>query len=108
MSADPKPRDLPLIEAQRLINADRNQDYGDPADNLTDIADLMTVLLKPILKHGARVDVSQVAMTMIAVKLSRLTTSPLKFDSWCDIAGYVGAGWEAVEVTRARAMKPER
>tara|TARA_R110000851_G_scaffold45939_5_gene112164 strand:+ start:2895 stop:3194 length:300 start_codon:yes stop_codon:yes gene_type:complete len=92
-----KVRDLPLTEAIRIINADRNEEYGEPADNFQDIADMMTVLLKPILKDGAKVCVSQVAMTMIAVKLSRMTTSPNKFDTWVDIAGYVGAGWEATE-----------
>jgi hypothetical protein len=92
-----KPRNLPLTEAMIIINADRNEEYGEPADNFKDIADMMTILLKPVLKDGARVDVSQVAMTMMAVKLSRMTTSPTKFDTWCDIAGYVGAGWEAVE-----------
>jgi hypothetical protein len=98
MSRETKIRNRPLNEAMVIINADRNEEYGEPAENFKDIADIMTVLLKPILKDGVGVDVHHVAMTMMAVKLSRMTTSPTKFDHWCDIAGYVGAGWEAVEV----------
>jgi len=93
-----KPRDLPLEEAKRLINADRNQEYGEPYDNFSDIASMITVILRSILKEGERVRVEHVAMIMIIVKLSRMTTSPRKMDSWVDIAGYVGTGWEAISM----------
>lgn len=93
-----KPRDLPLDEAKRLINADRNEEYGEPYDNFSDIASMITVILRSILKDGERVRVEHVAMIMIIVKLSRMTTSPRKMDSWVDIAGYVGTGWEAIEM----------
>ena len=93
-----KPRDLPLAESKRLINADRNEEYGEPYDNFSDIASMITVILRSILKDGERVRVEHVAMIMIIVKLSRMTTSPRKMDSWVDIAGYVGTGWEAIEM----------
>jgi len=89
------PRTDVLLEAIQLINEDRNVDYGDPYDNFKDIADMLNVLLKPILKDGTSVQCHHVTMIMIAVKLSRMTTSPFKRDSWVDIAGYIGAGWEA-------------
>jgi translation initiation factor 2 alpha subunit (eIF-2alpha) len=92
----PKTRDLPLDEAKRIINADRNQEYGEPYENFRDIAEMMTVILRKDLKDGARVRTHQVAMTMMAVKMSRMTTSPAKLDTWVDIAGYVGAGFEAM------------
>lgn len=98
----PKPRDLPLDEAKRIINADRNQEYGEPYDNFRDIAEIMTVILRPILKPGARVKTHEVAMTMMAVKMSRMTTSPDKLDTWVDIAGYVGAGYEAMVAEAAK------
>jgi hypothetical protein len=91
-----KPRDEPLDEAKRLINSDRNNEYGEPYENFRDIAAMMTVMLRPILKEGEAIKTHHVAMVMIAVKLSRMTTSPLKHDTWADIAGYVGAGWEAM------------
>lgn len=93
-----KLRDQPLDEAKRLINADRNKEYGEPVENFRDIAEMMTVLIRPILKEGARVRVEHVAMMMMAVKLSRMTTSPDKLDTWVDICGYAGTGYEAMEI----------
>lgn len=93
-----KLRDRPLDEAKRLINADRNKEYGEPVENFRDIAEMMTVLIRPILKEGARVRVEHVAMMMMAVKLSRMTTSPHKLDTWVDICGYAGTGYEAMEI----------
>ena len=103
-----KLRDVPLQEAMRLINADRNQDYGEPYDNFRDIAEMLTVMLRPILKDGTKVQCHHVSMMMIAVKLSRMTTSPLKLDSWVDIAGYIGAGWEATEMEQEHDATKER
>ncbi len=103
-----KLRDVPLVEAMRLINEDRNQDYGEPYENFRDIAEMLTVMLRPILKDGTKVQCHHVSMMMIAVKLSRMTTSPLKLDSWVDIAGYIGAGWEATEMEQEHDATKER
>ena len=91
-----KDRDQPLDEAKRLINSDRNNEYGEPYENFRDIAEMMTVMLRPILKDEEKIRTHHVAMVMMAVKLSRMTTSPHKLDTWVDIAGYVGTGWEAM------------
>lgn len=101
-----KPRNAPLDEARLIINTDRNAEYGEPYDNFQSIANMCTELLKPALKDGAKIEVHHVAMIMIAVKLSRMQTSPLKFDSWTDIAGYVGAGWEATAVANGLTSPP--
>tara|TARA_Y100000022_G_scaffold134939_1_gene117199 strand:- start:373 stop:678 length:306 start_codon:yes stop_codon:yes gene_type:complete len=93
-----KLRDIPLDEAKKLINKDRNEEYGEPVENFRDIAEMMTVLIRPILKEGEKVRVEHVAMMMMAVKLSRMTTSPHKLDSWTDICGYVGCGYEAMSL----------
>lgn len=98
-------RDTPLQEALRLINADRNRDYGEPYENFRDIAEMLTVMLKPILKDGTKIQCYHVSMMMIAVKLSRMTTSPTKLDSWVDIAGYIGAGWEATVMEQEHDAK---
>jgi len=107
-----KVRDIPLSQAIELINGDRNKEYGEPYDNFSDIAAVASVLLKPKLKHGTQLSTKDVTMIMIAVKLCRMTTSPQKIDSWRDIAGYIGAGWEALNEERANdehhAKKSER
>jgi hypothetical protein len=96
-----KLRDVPIDAAKVIINNDRNKEYGDPAENMKDIAQMMSVILRPALKEDAEIRPEQVAMCMIAVKLSRMTTSPKKLDSWTDIAGYVGVGYEAMKINEA-------
>jgi len=96
-----KTRSIPLKEGDRLINTDRNGEYGEPYDNFRAIAAMLTVVLRPILKEGTKVQCHHVSMIMMVVKLSRMITSPFKLDTWVDIAGYVGAGWEATEREQA-------
>jgi hypothetical protein len=62
---------------------------------------MITIMLGPLLQPTARVSCEHVAMIMIAVKLARMTTSPAKLDTWVDIAGYVGAGYEAMEMDKS-------
>jgi hypothetical protein len=38
-------RNKPLDEAKRIINDDRNKEYGEPVDNFRDIADMITIML---------------------------------------------------------------
>ena len=77
-----------LTQAEVLIQGDRNEDYGDPADNFRVIADLWTAYL------GRTVWVNEVATMMILVKVARLKESPSKEDNWVDIAGYAALGYE--------------
>jgi hypothetical protein len=69
-----------LTEAAQII-AERQQDYDSPDKNFQRIADLWSVLL------NVKVTAEQVAMCMIAVKLTRLMHA-YKRDSVLDIVGY--------------------
>jgi hypothetical protein len=47
------------------------------------------------LRHrDGPVDGRDVCILQIMVKIARLIESPDHRDSWLDIAGYAGAGWE--------------
>jgi len=83
-------RDEFLSEAGRLINHDRNKDYGDAQRNFTDIADIWSVIL------NRQVTTKEVALCMIGVKMARLSKSPDHDDSWIDICGYSALGGELV------------
>jgi len=83
-------RDEFLSEAGRLINHDRNKDYGDAQRNFTDIADIWSVIL------NRPVTAKEVALCMIGVKMARLAKSPDHDDSWIDICGYSALGGELV------------
>ena len=80
-----------LREAEKLICGDRNAQYGDPLQDFKRIATMWSLIF------GIEVLPHQVAMCMMAMKLSRLVHSPGKYDSWVDAAGYAGCGWECAQ-----------
>jgi Domain of unknown function (DUF6378) len=95
----PLPNDSPraeiLDEAKGLITGDRNAQYGPPTQDFQRSADILNALGysgpggRTILKHD-------IAIMIMAVKLSRMVWTPGKRDTWADIAGYVGCGWECI------------
>lgn len=92
---DDSPRAQILDEAKQLIMGDRNVQYGPPTADFQRIAGLLNVLGyrapgdRPIYMHD-------VAVLVMMVKFSRMVHSPAKRDTWADIAGYAGCGWECI------------
>ena len=83
------PRVEALREAAKLINSDRNKQYGDPKDNFSRISKLWSVIL------GIDISNEDVAMCMVALKVARYASkSGYQPDTWIDIAGYAGCGFE--------------
>jgi hypothetical protein len=83
------PRVEALREAARLINSERNVHYGPPSDNFDRIARLWSVVL------GIDVSMEDVSMCMVALKMARYASkSGWQPDTWIDIAGYAGCGYE--------------
>lgn len=85
--------DLPRIdalrEAARIIAGDRDKQYGAPEDNLGRIAKLWSVIF------SIEVSSQDVAMAMIALKMARyVNKGEFQPDTWIDIAGYAGIGFE--------------
>lgn len=72
-----------LQEAERIINGQRRDDYGDVRESFQIIADLWS----PIL--GTDVTGEQVALCMIQLKIARALQGYQR-DSIVDIAGYAG------------------
>lgn len=75
-----------LEEALRLTTGDRNNSYGPPTQDFTRIAGMWEEIL------GCEVRPKDVALCMIALKLSRATWAS-KRDNWVDIAGYARCGF---------------
>ena len=71
-----------LLEADDLVSTDRQSDYGAPEENFSDIAGLWSVYL------GHPVDVEQVAVMMVLLKLAR-SKNRYKRDNFVDAAGYI-------------------
>ena len=71
-----------MLKAAAQTIAERGEVYGDPLTDMARIAGMWGSIL------GVEIPPTKVAMCMVAVKLSRLTTSPNHADSAIDIAGY--------------------
>jgi hypothetical protein len=89
------PRAEVLREAERLITGDRNETYGTPTQNFTNIADLWNVQFRHLLAPGKEFSAADVALAQIHVKMARTITQP-KRDNFVDLAGYAACGWECV------------
>lgn len=71
-----------LDDVENTVSKDRAKDYGNARENFDRIASLWSALT------GTKMTRFDVAMFMIAHKLSRLQNNPHHRDSWRDIAGY--------------------
>ena len=75
-------RDEILKEAMKVINNDRNADYGDARENFENTAKLWSAYT------GYEIGHIDVAVMMVLLKISRIRVSPDKADHWVDICGY--------------------
>ena len=95
-------RETLLNEANRLVNGDRNDTYGEPFDDYTKVAGLWNTYVSAVLaKHHVDLDGLQplepydcIAM-MILLKVARTLSDPDHRDSWVDIAGYAACAHDA-------------
>jgi hypothetical protein len=71
-----------LSEADSLVNGDRQKAYGNPVDNMRDIAELASVMI------GKQLNNADIAMILACVKLGRLKFQ-YKADSAIDLCGYI-------------------
>jgi hypothetical protein len=84
---------LPRIDALRdaasIITGDRDKQYGGPEENFERISKIWSVILNvPITRED-------VAMMMVGLKVARYANkSGFQPDTWVDIAGYAGCGYE--------------
>jgi hypothetical protein len=79
-----------LVEAETLINGDREKDYGTPQELFGCIADMWAAYL------GHPVTAADVCNMMTLLKVARLRNGPHR-DSSVDGAGYMALGAEMSE-----------
>lgn len=77
-----------LKTAERIVNGERQNNYGPPERNLELIADLWSVYLKNRLTTEIKLDPDDVAMMMILLKIGREAGGDGSIDNLVDIAGY--------------------
>jgi hypothetical protein len=90
-----QPRVQALREAASIIAGDRDVQYGGPEENFTRIAKIWSVIV------GAEISPEDVAMMMVGLKVARYASkSGFQPDTWIDIAGYAGCGYEVGSVEK--------
>lgn len=100
VAAEPTQQAIPLRvaalrEAAGIINGDRNKQYGAPEDNFERTAKIWSVIL------GIEISNEDVAMMMVGLKVARYASkSGYQPDTWVDIAGYAGCGYEVGAVEK--------
>lgn len=76
------------VQAGRLLAGDRQAEYGDARNTHERIA----VMWNALIPQGSRIQPTDVALMMIALKLVRAAKNPSHRDSWVDIVGYAEIG----------------
>jgi hypothetical protein len=92
-----------LDEAGRIINGQRDVQYGGPEENFGRIAAMWSMIF------GVEVSREDVAMAMVAVKVARYASkSGYQPDTWTDIAGYAACGFEVGETDVNKRKKSRK
>lgn len=82
-----------LKEADKCVNHDRQDQYGQPENSFLCIANLWKDYLNA---QGQSVELAphDVAVMMCLLKIARIATGKAKEDGYVDLAGYAACGCE--------------
>tara|TARA_R110002096_G_scaffold73288_2_gene173836 strand:- start:3160 stop:3522 length:363 start_codon:yes stop_codon:yes gene_type:complete len=89
------PRRTLLLEAAEIVENVRNLEYGEPSENMTRTAALMSAYFGT--RTGSSFSAHDVAVFGIILKLGRIANDPTKRDNWLDVCGYASIGYECIE-----------
>lgn len=92
-----KNRSKLLADAERLVNGDRDNQYGDPISDFRTTAEMWSAYLTRRLGVPVKLEPHDVAALMMCLKVSRISWVPEHVDNWADLAGYAACGWDCVE-----------
>jgi hypothetical protein len=81
-----KPGESEMNEANKLVNGERQADYGSPRENYEGIAKVWSGILSPILKRD--ITAEEAALMMVGLKLQRQAMKH-KRDNLVDAHGYL-------------------
>lgn len=79
-----------LLEAEKLVNGDREETHGDASNNFDAIAALWSVWL------GVSIDPRDIPMMMALFKIARAKSRPGNKDNYIDVAGYIALAAEEI------------
>lgn len=90
-----------LRKAEQLVANGRNNEYGEPTDNMQRTAEMLAAYFGN--RNGRSIEAEDVAAIGVILKLGRLAHNPAHEDSWTDIAGYAAIGYECIKKTSLAA-----
>ena len=90
-----------LRKAEQLVANGRNNEYGEPTDNMQRTAEMLAAYFGN--RSGRSIEAEDVAAIGVILKLGRLAHNPAHEDSWTDIAGYAAIGYECIKKTSLAA-----
>jgi hypothetical protein len=87
-----------LTQANKCVNGERDQQYGNPENNFKLIASLWNAYIygasDTVNKIGFALEPKDVAAMLGLLKIARIATGQPKPDNWIDLAGYAACGGE--------------
>ena len=89
-----------LEDALKIVNGEREKQYGSPEDNFARIADLWGLYLTQLFDgNGVVIELEpkDVALMMILFKIARSLGNEDKLDNYVDMIGYAACGAEIFE-----------
>lgn len=93
------PREILLRKAISITTQDRNSAYGNPEDNFANIAAYWSRYLSDSAKLEIELSAQDVAYMMVLMKIARLSTNPMHFDSLVDVAGYAACAADCIRAS---------
>jgi|TARA_R110001599_G_C11884526_1_gene624437 hypothetical protein len=91
-----------LLEAQRLINTDRQEIYGPALENHRDICKMWQVVID---RCNGQLKPHHVALMMALLKVCRLCRTESHMDSFVDAAAYIALAGEMSETQNATQLE---
>ena len=94
-------RDEILEQARKCVCGDREQDYGTPESNFSNIAKLWSAY------KDFEFTPKDVAVMMTLMKIARIKSNNPKADNWIDACGYISCGGEIESIESKSKTKYE-
>ena len=91
-----------LLEAQRLINTDRQEIYGPALENHRDICKMWQVVID---RCNGQLKPHHVALMMALLKVCRLCRTESHMESFVDAAAYIALAGEMSETQNATQLE---
>jgi len=86
-----------LDTALKCVNGERDEQYGNPENNFSTIANFWMIYLNSRMKcdHiSVVIGPEDVASMLALLKVARIASGQAKDDNWVDLAGYAACGGE--------------